>query len=85
MKSEDINVATDGRVLRISGIRKGLFHPGEKKFHKLEIQVGSFEREVRLPARVESENRSATYENGLLKINFRKSSPESRIRKIEID
>lgn len=84
MDSKDIDVLTDGRILKIRGIRKGIFHPGEKKFHMLEIQVGSFSRELKLPARVESENRSATYENGLLKIKFRKKSSEE-VKKIEIE
>ncbi|MBD3178699.1 MAG: Hsp20 family protein [Candidatus Latescibacteria bacterium] len=84
MNSKDISIMTDGKNLKISGIRRGIFHPGEKKFHMLEIQVGSFTRELKLPARVESENRSATYENGLLKIKFIKASPD-RVRKIEIE
>ncbi|MFO7914259.1 MAG: Hsp20/alpha crystallin family protein [Candidatus Krumholzibacteriales bacterium] len=84
MEGKDIDVLTDGRVLKISGVRRGIFQPGEKKFHMLEIQVGSFSRELKLPARVESENRSATYENGLLKIEFRKKSSEE-VKKIEIE
>jgi len=84
MESKDINVVTDGKTLKISGIRRGIFHPGEKKFHMLEIQVGSFEREIELPVRVESRDRSASYENGLLKIKFRKASSD-KIKKIEIE
>ena len=84
MDSKDIDVLTDGKVLKISGVRRGIFHPGQKKFHMLEIQVGSFSRELKLPALVESENHSATYENGLLKIEFRKRSSEE-VKKIEIE
>lgn len=83
MEGKDINVLTDGKKLKISGVRKGLLHPGEKKFHMLEIQVGSFAREIDLPVRVESENRSASYENGLLKIEFAKVSG-GEIRRIDI-
>ena len=68
MESEDINVATDGNILKISGIRKGVFEPGQKQFHKLEIEIGRFTREIELPVSVDRENRSACYENGLLKI-----------------
>lgn len=84
MKGEDINVSTDGNTLRISGVRRGVFHPGEKQFHKLEIQVGRFNRLIRLPAQVDGEERSACYENGFLKIVLRKSSGRGEVERIEI-
>jgi HSP20 family protein len=85
MKGEDINVVTDGNILKISGIRKGFLEPGQKQFHKLEIEVGCFARKIKLPVSVDRENRSACYENGLLKIFLKKLAIRNDIRKIEID
>ncbi|MCD6378857.1 Hsp20/alpha crystallin family protein [bacterium] len=85
MKGEDINVVTDGHILKISGIRKGVLEPGQKQFHKLEIEIGCFTRKIKLPVSVDRENRSACYENGLLKISLKKLLVKNDIRKIEID
>ncbi len=85
MKAEDINVLTDGNILRISGIRRGVFHPGEKQFHKLEIQVGRFVKEIKLPAEVGREGQAARYENGLLKVILVKSEGGRGVKRIRID
>ncbi|MDZ7859845.1 MAG: Hsp20/alpha crystallin family protein [Candidatus Krumholzibacteriota bacterium] len=85
MKGEDINVVTDGKILKISGRREGVFNPEQKQFHKLEIEVGCFARKIELPVSVDRENRSACYENGLLKIILKKTPDKDDVRKIEID
>lgn len=85
MKGDDINVVTDGRILKISGIRKGVLKPGQKQFHKLEIEVGCFTRKIKLPVPVDREDRSASYECGLLKIFLKKLPDRKDIRRIEIE
>lgn len=85
MRADDINVVTDGNILRISGIRRGVFHPGEKQFHKLEIQVGRFVKEVQLPAAVDREGQTACYENGLLKVILIKAEDGGGVKQIRID
>ncbi len=85
MTGKDIEVLTDGKVLRIKGFRKGLCPTGQKQFHKLEIQVGPFERVIELPVPVDHTNVSAHYEKGLLNIRILKLNPSERIRRVQID
>lgn len=85
MNGDDINVVTDGRLLKISGVRKNRCPPGRKQFHKVEIQVGRFEREIELPAPVDHSKVSARYKRGMLEIRILKMDPSERIRKVEID
>jgi len=85
MTGKDIEVLTDGKVLRIKGFRKDLCQSGPKQFHKLEIQVGPFERVIELPVLVDHTNVSARYEKGLLNIRILKLNPSERIRRVQID
>lgn len=85
MNARDISVVTDGNIMKISGFRKNISIPGKKRFHKLEIRVGHFERIIELPVPVEHSKVSAGYDNGLLQIKIQKIDPSSRVRKVEID
>ena len=85
MTGKDIEVVTDGKVLRIKGFRKNLCPSGAKQFHKLEIQVGPFERVIELPVPVDHSNVSARYEKGLLSIKILKLNPSERVRRVQID
>lgn len=85
MNGKDIDVVTDGRVLRISGLRRGNSPPGRKQFHTLEIQVGRFMRELPIPVRVDHSNIAASYNNGMLEVRIRKVKPNKRVRRVEID
>lgn len=73
MDRKDISVFTDGRILRISGVRKELFPGGRKQFHSLEIQVGPFQRLIGIPVAVESETVSTHYANGFLEVRLKKA------------
>jgi len=73
MDRKDISVFTDGRILRISGVRKELFPGGRKQFHSLEIQVGPFQRLIGIPVMVESESVSTHYANGFLEVRLKKA------------
>jgi HSP20 family protein len=85
IEGKDINIVTDGEVLRISGVRKKIGPPGKKQFHNLEIQVGPFERVVTLPVPVDQEAVSARYADGLLTIRVRKVDHGGGEHRIEID
>lgn len=85
MSGRDITVVTDGRTLRINGVRRNTGFPGKKQFHKLEIQSGPFERVVELPALVDQSAVTARYKNGLLTIRVKKVSGGGGERTIEID
>jgi HSP20 family molecular chaperone IbpA len=85
MNGKDINVVTDGKVLRISGTRKNVSSPGRKQFHKIEIRVGPFERIIELPSRVDPSKVTAHYSKGLLQIRIRKLDPSEYVKKVEIE
>ncbi len=85
MDRSKIDVFTDGQVLTIRGIRSEVTPPGKKQFHKLEIQVGPFQRLIQLPERVNSKSIFTNYSNGLLEVRLRKTfeKPDSRRIKVE--
>jgi HSP20 family protein len=85
MAGEDITVVTDGTVLKISGTRQSAGSPGRKLFHKLEIQVGPFEREIELPTRVDPSKVSAHYEKGFLQVRIRKLDPAQYVKRVKIE
>lgn len=85
MAGDDITVVTDGAVLKISGTRRSVGAPRMKQFHKLEIQVGPFEREIALPTRVDPAKVSAHYEKGFLQVRIRKLDPSQYVKKVKID
>jgi HSP20 family protein len=73
MDRRDISAFTDGRILRISGVRKEMCPEGKKQFHSMEIQVGPFQRLIPVPVPVEAESVSTHYANGLLEVRLKKS------------
>ena len=85
MTGDDIEVVTDGKVLRISGWRKHAPLPETKQFHKMEIPVGRFGREIDLLVPVDPGKVIARYRNGLLEVRLRKLDDSERIKKIQID
>ena len=85
MNGKDIDVVTDGKVLKICGLRRNKSYSGDKHFHKLEIQVGHFEREIELPFPVDHSKVSAHYKNGILEVKLRKFKSSERTKKVQID
>ena len=85
MVGKDIDVVTDGKNLKISGLRKNLCPPGGKQFHAVEIQIGHFEREIKLPVQVNHKKISAHYRNGILEIRVKKLHERDTVKKIRID
>lgn len=85
MDQRDIAVATDGAILRISGVRKDLIPPGKKQFHSLEIQVGPFQRLIGIPSPVDAASLTTRYDNGLLEIRVKKSGDSPGRRRVEVE
>ncbi len=72
MDRRDISVFTDGKLLTIQGIRSEISNPGKKQFHKMEIQVGPFQRLIHIPVPIDGGSVSTNYANGLLEIHLKK-------------
>jgi HSP20 family protein len=78
VEKEALNVEINSRAIRISGRRAGV-PPAEKgKYRLAEIQYGSFERVLYLPAAIDTESVNATYRKGLLDIRVNKLAMPTR-------
>lgn len=73
MDQDKISVFADGDVLTIRGIRNEVAQSGKKQFHKLEIQVGPFQRLIQIPVSADSKNIFTSYANGLLEVRLKKT------------
>lgn len=80
---DDIEVTVDQGVLTITGERAEEHEGEERNYHLKERSVGRFSRSFSLPTSVDAENVSATYENGVLRVDLPKQE-EARTRKIEV-
>jgi HSP20 family protein len=83
VKRDELNIAVDSLVMTISGVRHDLMRGRKQRVYVMEINFGQFERLVPLPAAVDAEAASATYEDGFLQIVLPKAR-EPRPRRIEI-
>lgn len=84
MDRSNINVVTDGRMLTIRGVRNEVAPKCKKQFHKMEIQVGPFQRLIQLPGPV-NQNIFTNYSNGLLEVKLQKQFDDPDKREIEIE
>src|SRR5574341_1325987 len=71
MRAEDFHVEVAEGILAISGERLPQ-REGKRHYHAMEIQVGPFERRLRLPVPVDPTSVRATYEQGFLEIRLSK-------------
>jgi HSP20 family molecular chaperone IbpA len=81
MRADDFKVQFVDGVLTIAGERVPR-REGKRHYHAMEVQVGPFERRLRLPGPVDPESIRANYEHGFLevrlsKIPVRLSGPQS--------
>ena len=85
MDRSNIGVFTDGKILTIRGVRDEISPPGRKQFHKLEIQVGPFQRHIQIPVEIDSQSIFTNYSNGLLEIRLKKKFDRAKKRRIEVE
>jgi HSP20 family molecular chaperone IbpA len=70
MEHSDFSVTLEGRILKISGIRKD--HAERRVYHQMEIHTGEFLTEVELPVAVEPDHIRAHYQDGFLLVELHK-------------
>ncbi len=73
---DDLEVEISSKAVRIQGNRFARHCSGDATYRLAEIQYGRFERVLSLPAPIDPEVVSATYQNGLLEIRLAKQPPE---------
>jgi len=71
MQPEDFTVEFAEGVVTITGERAPRGE-GKRHYHSMEVQVGPFERRLRLPAPVDPTSLRATYEHGFLEVRMTK-------------
>jgi len=80
---KDIDVRVENQTLTVHGERKIEKEEKEENFRRVERQYGSFTRTFTLPQTVDTENISATYDKGVLKITLPKKA-EAKPKQIKV-
>lgn len=81
---KDIDVRVENNTLTVHGERKIEQEEKEENYRRVERQYGSFTRSFTLPQTVDSENVSATYDKGVLKIALPKKA-EAKPKQIKVN
>jgi len=81
---KDIDVRIENNTLTVHGERKFEKEEKEENYRRVERQYGSFTRTFTLPTTVDTENVSATYDKGVLKINLPKKA-EAKPKQIKVN
>jgi HSP20 family protein len=84
IEEKDIDVRVENNTLTVTGERKIEKEEKEENYRRVERQYGSFTRTFTLPQTVDSENVSATYDKGVLKINLPKKA-EAKPKQIKVN
>ena len=80
---KDIDVQVENNTLTVHGERKIEKEEKEENYRRVERQYGSFTRTFTLPTTVDTENVSATYDKGVLKIALPKKA-EAKPKQIKV-
>jgi HSP20 family protein len=80
---KDIDIRLENNTLTVHGERKIETEEKEENYRRVERQYGSFTRNFTLPTTVDSENVSATYDKGVLKIALPKKA-EAKPKQIKV-
>ncbi len=81
---KDIDVRVENNTLTVHGERKIEKEEKEENYRRVERQYGSFTRTFNLPTTVDTENVSATYDKGVLKITLPKKA-EAKPKQIKVN
>lgn len=83
LKPEEVDVSIENNVVTIKGERKFERKEQKENYHRIERSYGSFTRSFTLPRSVVTEETSADFDHGVLKVTLPKRE-EAKARKIEI-
>ncbi len=81
---KDIDVRVENNTLTVHGERKIEKEEKEENYRRVERQYGSFTRTFTLPQTVDTENVSANYDKGVLKISLPKKA-EAKPKQIKVN
>lgn len=84
MRGEDVEIGVESNVLTISGKKEETReNTEESRYHVWERRSGTFQRSFSLPRTVKADDISATFEDGILRVEMPKA-PEAKGRTIEV-
>ncbi|NTW54190.1 MAG: Hsp20/alpha crystallin family protein [Chlorobaculum sp.] len=78
VKKEDVKVTMEDNIISICAERCQEEEEKKKNYHRVERSWGSLSRSFTIGDNVDSENITATYDNGVLKIVVPKKEPEEK-------
>ena len=85
VEKDQIQVSVDQDVLTVRGEVRKEHEEKKKNFYRQEIQYGTFQRAIRLPAEVEGTKANADLKNGTLTITLPKSKqPKAQQIKVAV-
>lgn len=84
LKKDDVKVEVEDNELRISGERRSTSERREEGLYRSERSYGTFSRTIPLPEGANLDSASATFENGVLKIEIEVPQHERSGRQIEV-
>jgi HSP20 family protein len=84
MDPKDIDISLSEGTLTIRGERKQEKENEEEDYHFIERNYGPFSRSIQIRREIESNNISASYKNGVLRITLPKSHEARKEIKIKV-
>ena len=83
---DEVSLTFQKGVLYIRGIRKAIPPSERRRYHKMEIDYGPFERKIAIVEQVDVQSLSAVYKDGFLEVKLpKKSSSSGGTREIEVE
>lgn len=84
LKREDVSVEVRDNELCISGERRSESEHTAGRYYRTERSYGSFSRTIPLPEGAKPDTASATFDNGVLRIEIEAPGGQSHARHIEV-
>ena len=84
VKPQDVKISLEGNVLTVHGQKQQVAEERTERVHRYERTYGEFERTFSLPASVDANKISASYEHGVLTITLPKAE-QARHREIQVE
>jgi HSP20 family protein len=81
---KDIDVRVENNTLTVHGERKIEKEEKDENYRRVERQYGAFTRTFTLPTTVDTDNVSATYDKGVLKVSLPKKA-EAKPKQIKVN
>jgi HSP20 family protein len=84
LKKDDVSVQIEKDAIVVQGQRNDERTTNEEGYYQRERRYGQFYRAIPLPEGARSDEATATFENGVLKVEMPSTQPSARGRRLEI-